>query len=302
MRKNIDSEVLKDYYREIKDIPVLTSPEESELSQIIKTSPQDSFQYKRAVDTLVRANLKFCVKIAKEYQNIGFELSDIIGYANEGILEAAKRFDDKKNTRFISYAVWWIRQKIKRKVSEDNLIKLPANAAYTLSLIHSIWNQFYPYRTDPPSYKEIGSYIDISEEKYYAILKSKNLLSLQTLVSQETDSLAIQDFIEDIQRPNPEYVVEQTLLQERILSRMQRLTAREQELIKDRFGLDGRVEHTLSMVGKKMHLTKERVRQIQNKALQKLSQDKELQGLFLAYNHPDIEGIVGKNDTFINKV
>jgi len=292
MKKLESSSVLNAYFKEIRDIPGLSREKEEELSKIILSASKDSAEYRKALDTLVTANLRFCVTIAKEYHHDDYDLTDIIGYAHEGLIEAAHRFDYSKKVKFISYAVWWIRQNIRRRMQIDKTIKVPSNAIDKINRIYSVMFNFFPERTEPPPYNEIKSYISITEDKYYELLRSENILSLQTPLSENLVSENHRDMVKDIQRPDPAYDAEMAIVKQQILKRMDILTEREREILKDRFGLNGRVSHTLQAVGDKYHITRERVRQIENKAKDKLSKYYELKRLLGSYKHIDAQEIV----------
>ena len=268
------------YLKNLNETPLLTKEEEKSLSRRIQSTPKESSEHKQAVEHLVKANLRFGVKIASEYQIKGYEFLDLIGYATEGLYEAAERFDYKKATKFSSYSVWWIRQKIRKKVTDDKLIRLPGNRNQVLNHIYDIWNEYFPESHDPPHYNKIKQFLRISEDRYKSILKTIVIISLQTPLLEETADTTLQDTIISEDYEVPETKCEQNDLQQKISIILSKLPTKEQDIIKDRFGLEGRTQQSLASIGNKYNLTKERIRQIEMLALKNLRRDSDTKQLY----------------------
>jgi RNA polymerase primary sigma factor len=261
-----DENVLSMYLKEINKIPLLTRAEEDKYARL---AAKDD---KSAKDKLVSANLRFVVNVAKKYQNQGLPLSDLISEGNIGLMNAIERYDVDKGYHFISYAVWWIRQAILKAICEKSrMIRLPLNRANELVQIEKARKELQTGRGEDPEIKDIASSVSMSPDHVADLLNiSRDLVSLETPVYAEKDSSQLGDFIEDAGYRKPEEEVIELSLKDDINSVLRTLTEKEAEIIQYRFGLNGRSPLSLKEIGDRYNLTKERIRQIEKKALKRL--------------------------------
>jgi RNA polymerase primary sigma factor len=254
------------YLKEINKIPLLTREEEDKYARLAA----DGNQF--AKDKLVSANLRFVVNVAKKYQNQGLPLSDLISEGNIGLINAIERFDVDKGYHFISYAVWWIRQAILKAICEKSrMIRLPLNRANELVQIEKARKELQTGKGEDPEITEIASAVNMSPEHVADLVNiSRDLVSLETPVYAEKDSSQLGDFIEDSGYVRPEEEAIEISLKEDINSVLTTLTGKEAEIIQFRFGLNGRSPLSLKEIGDRYNLTKERIRQIEKKALKRL--------------------------------
>ena len=265
-RSSDDENVLSMYLKEINKIPLLTREEEVKYARLAETD--DQF----AKDKLVNGNLRFVVNVAKKYQNQGLPLSDLISEGNIGLMNAIERFDVDKGYHFISYAVWWIRQAILKAICEKSrMIRLPLNRANELVQIEKARKELQIGKGEEPEIGEIAWAVNMTPEHVADLINiSRDLVSLETPVYAEKDSSQLGDFIEDSGYVRPEEEAIETSLKEDINSVLTTLTGKEAEIIQYRFGLNGRSPLSLKEIGDRYHLTKERIRQIEKKALKRL--------------------------------
>jgi RNA polymerase primary sigma factor len=261
-----DENILTIYLKEINRIPLLTREEEVDLA----TRARDGEQL--AKDKLVQANLRFVVNVAKKYQNQGLPLVDLISEGNIGLLNAIERFDVDKGFHFISYAVWWIRQAILKAICEKSrMIRLPLNRANELVQIEKVRKSISGNFGETEEMKEIARSLNMSEEHVTDLVNiSREHVSLDTPVYREKDSSVLSDFVEDTVNALPEDVVMHASLKEEINSILETLTDKEAEIIQFRFGLNGHAPMSLKEIGDRYNLTKERIRQIEKKAIKRL--------------------------------
>lgn len=258
--------VLSMYLKEINRIPLLTREEENKYARAAaKGDPA-------AKEKLINANLRFVVNVAKKYQNQGLPLSDLISEGNIGLMNAIERFDVEKGYHFISYAVWWIRQAILKAICEKSrMIRLPLNRANELVQIEKARKMIQSSKGNEPEMREIADAVNMDEEHVTDLLNiSRDLVSLETPVYAEKDSSSLGDFIEDDGYKHPEDVAMEKSLREGIDEVLHTLTEKESDIIQHRFGLNGRHPLSLKEIGDKYNLTKERIRQIEKKALKRL--------------------------------
>jgi RNA polymerase primary sigma factor len=258
--------VLSMYLKEINRIPLLTREEENRYARAAaKGDPA-------AKEKLINANLRFVVNVAKKYQNQGLPLSDLISEGNIGLMNAIERFDVEKGYHFISYAVWWIRQAILKAICEKSrMIRLPLNRANELVQIEKARKMIQSSKGNEPEMREIADAVNMDEEHVTDLLNiSRDLVSLETPVYAEKDSSSLGDFIEDDGYKHPEDVAMEKSLREGIDEVLHTLTEKESDIIQHRFGLNGRHPLSLKEIGDKYNLTKERIRQIEKKALKRL--------------------------------
>jgi RNA polymerase primary sigma factor len=212
------------------------------------------------------------VSVAKEYQNRGVPLADLIRAGNMGLITAAERFDENKGFKFISYAVWWIRQAILKAICEKSrMIRLPLNRANELVQIEKVKKELQSTRGEEPPVADIAKQLDMDSSHVSDLLNiSRELVSLETPIYAEKDSSLLGDFIEDKEYRAPDEHVMDKSLREDINSVLQTLSSKEADIIQYRFGLNGRRPLSLKEIGSRYNLTKERIRQIEKKALKRL--------------------------------
>ena len=239
---------------------------------------------KRAKDDLARANLRLVVNLAKKYVNRGLHFLDLIQEGNIGLMKAVEKFEFERGFKFSTYATWWIRQAITRAIADQSrTIRVPVHMVETLNKINKIKRTFVQEHGREPTHTELAKELNIDEKKIKNIIKiSKEPISLETPVGDSEDAF-IKDFIESENDFSPADTVASTDLKERVREVLKSLTPREEKVLKMRFGIDVASEHTLEEVGKDFSVTRERIRQIEVKALRKLrhpSRSKKLQSFF----------------------
>jgi RNA polymerase primary sigma factor len=261
-----DENILAIYLKEINRIPLLSREEEDSYAR------QSAAGNKNAKDKLVRANLRFVVNVAKKYQNQGLALSDLISEGNIGLMNAIERYDVDKGYHFISYAVWWIRQAILKAICEKSrMIRLPLNRTNELVQIEKARKIVQNSRTEEDEIREIARLLNMDPNHVSEILNiSRELVSLDTPVYNEKDSSILGDFIEDQAYRQPEEYAIDNNLRDDINKVLATLSEKESEIIQYRFGLNGFAAMSLKEIGDRFNLTKERIRQIEKKALRRL--------------------------------
>lgn len=253
------------YLKEISQVPLLTADQEVELAVRIKNGD------KAALDHLTRANLRFVVNVAKQYTNQGLSLSDLINEGNIGLIKAAKRFDETKGFKFISYAVWWIKQAILQALAEQSrIVRLPLNRAGTLYKIGKLSNDLGQEYGREPTPAEIAEELDLSVDEVTDTMSLSNShLSLDAPFSGNNDNRLI-DFLPDNFQPSPDQSLLEDALRGDIEKALRTLTKREAEVITLYFGINREKPLTLEEIGQKFGLSRERVRQIKEKAIRRL--------------------------------
>ncbi|MGE5499203.1 MAG: RNA polymerase sigma factor RpoD/SigA [Syntrophothermus sp.] len=264
---NRESQSLDKYLQEIGKVELLTADQEIELAQRIRNGDQ------AALETLTKANLRFVVSVAKQYQNQGLSLGDLINEGNLGLIKAAKRFDETKGFKFISYAVWWIRQSILQAIGEHSrIVRLPLNRVGVLNKIGKAYNSLEQEYERQPSADELAKELDMDvSEVTYALEIAGRHVSMDAPFSQgEDNSNNLLDVIPNEQEAAPDTSLMSESLKSEIESALSTLTEREAIVIRYYFGLDTENSLTLEELGEKLNLTRERVRQIKEKALRRL--------------------------------
>jgi RNA polymerase primary sigma factor len=256
---------LGSYLGEIASSHPLSGSEEVALARRIKVGDE------AARNQLVEANLRFVVSVAKDYQNRGVPLSDLISSGNMGLITAAERFDEEKGFKFISYAVWWIRQAILQTLAEQSrTVRLPLNKIGLLYRISRASRQLMQERVDAPDPEDIAVQLDVTvEEVKETILHGRSVRSLDATFREEEDQ-SLLDILPDDRQESPEIEVMKGCLRHQIESALDSLVGREAKIVSLYFGLDGEEPMTLDQIGMRFGLTRERVRQIKEKALHRL--------------------------------
>ena len=260
-----EEDLLIRYFKEIKGIEPLTAQEEAQLSERIKRGDQE------ALERLVRANLRFVLSVARQYRDRGLPLEDLIGLGNVGLMEAAKKFDGTKGIKFISYAVWWIRQAIRHALGEQvRTIRLPLNRVNMLYTIGRTSSRLAHELGRKPDADEIAEELDLSaEEVSYTLRASARVRSLDAFFNEGEEDRSLLDVLEDESQVMPDEAATAACLHEAVEKALSTLKDREAEVIRLYFGID-RAPLTLEEIGRKLGVTREGVRQIKERALQRL--------------------------------
>jgi RNA polymerase primary sigma factor len=263
---NRESQSLEKYLQEIGKVDLLTPEEEVDLAKKIKAGNQE------ALEKLTKANLRFVVSVAKQYQNQGLSLSDLINEGNLGLIKAAQRFDETRGFKFISYAVWWIRQSILQALAEQSrIVRLPLNKVGSLNKINRAFSELEQEYEREPSSEELADLLEISSDEVETTLgvAARHVSMDAPFIDGEDNSLL--DVLENIGTPNTDKKLEYSESLRREIERsLNTLTERQCDVIKLYFGIG--IEHPMSLedIGDRFGLTRERVRQIKDKAINKL--------------------------------
>ena len=262
---NRESQSLDKYLQDIGKVDLLTPDQEIELAIRIKKGDQT------ALDALTKANLRFVVSVAKQYQNQGLSLGDLINEGNLGLIKAAKRFDETRGFKFISYAVWWIRQSILQALAEQSrIVRLPLNRVGALNKIGKAYSNLEQEYEREPSAQELAHELDMDENEVADTLKiSGRHVSMDAPFAQGEDNRLL-DVLSNDQQPSPDTVLMIESLKMEIERALSTLTEREAEVIRLYFGLNKEHSLTLEEIGERFNLTRERVRQIKEKAIRRL--------------------------------
>ena len=260
---NRESASLEKYLQEIGHQDLLTADEEVELAQQIRKGDR------KALERLTKANLRFVVSVAKQYQNKGLSLPDLINEGNLGLIKAAERYDETRGFKFISYAVWWIRQSILQAIAEQSrIVRLPLNQVGSVNRIARELNKFEQENERKPSVEEMADRIDLPEEKIAEAMKiNTHHVSMDAPFADGEDNSLLD--LPNTDSPSTDNVLDQESLRTEIGRVLDVLNDREQKVIKAFFGI-GMQEMTLEEIGDKYNLTRERVRQIKEKAIRRL--------------------------------
>jgi len=259
------SDSLRLYLREIARIPLLTAARESYLAERAEQGDRD------ARNQLIEANLRLVVSIAKKYVGQGLTLEDLIGEGNIGLIRAVTKFDYRKGFRFSTYATWWIKQGITRAILEGTrVIRLPVYIMEEVMRVKRMTRQLYQELGREPTPENIGERLGMSAERVNELLIwAEKVFSLDAPLSEEEEN-TLGDIIEDMRERGPVEITEHQMLRNELRKALTQLTTRERQVIELRFGLADDHDHTLEEVGKKLRVTRERVRQIEERAIRKL--------------------------------
>ncbi|MCK0189450.1 MULTISPECIES: RNA polymerase sigma factor RpoD/SigA [unclassified Arenibacter] len=262
---NRETASLDKYLQEIGKVDLITADEEVELAQRIKAGDQ------RALEKLTKANLRFVVSVAKQYQNQGLTLPDLINEGNLGLIKAAQRFDETRGFKFISYAVWWIRQSILQALAEQSrIVRLPLNKIGSINKINKTFAFLEQAHERQPSAEEIAKELDMTVEDVKQSLKNSGRhVSMDAPLIDGEDS-NLYDVLRSGESPNPDKELLHESLRTEIERALETLTPREADVIRLYFGLAGQHSMTLEEIGETFDLTRERVRQIKEKAIRRL--------------------------------
>ncbi|HSH17980.1 MAG TPA: RNA polymerase sigma factor RpoD [Candidatus Saccharimonadales bacterium] len=275
----LDDDVADDsvrlYLREIGKIPLLSAEEELKLAYEIKAGDKD------AKDKMAEANMRLVVSIAKRYVGRGLDLLDLIQEGNTGLLRAVEKFDPDKGFKFSTYATWWIRQAITRAIADQaRTIRIPVHMVETINKLLRTQRRLTQELNREPTNEEIAEAMEIEVDKVEHIMKIKqDISSLDASIRDDEEDSVLSDFIEDEDTVTPEMSATSQLLKEQVKDILSTLTEREQKIIKLRFGLEDGKQHTLEEVGQEFSVTRERIRQIEAKALAKLRKHKDAKKL-----------------------
>ena len=265
------------YLREISKIPLLTSEEEADLAQRIVKGD------KKAKDKMVESNMRLVVSIAKRYGGRGLDFLDLIQEGNTGLLRAVEKFDPEKGFKFSTYATWWVRQAITRAIADQaRTIRIPVHMVETINKVLRTTRKLTSELNREPTTEEIAAELHMDPEKVDYVMRIKqDIASLDASVGRDGDDedSVLGDFVEDEERISPEDSAANQILKEQLSEIISTLTDREQKIIRLRFGIGGDRPHTLEEVGAEFDVTRERIRQIEAKALSKLRKNKETKKL-----------------------
>jgi RNA polymerase primary sigma factor len=263
------------YLREIGKIPLLTAEEELALAQRVVSGD------KRAKDQMAEANMRLVVSIAKRYVGRGLDLLDLIQEGNTGLLRAVEKFDPDRGFKFSTYATWWIRQAITRAIADQaRTIRIPVHMVETINKLLRTQRRLTQELNREPTNEEIAAAMDMEVDKVEHIMKIKqDISSLDASVRDDEEDSVLGDFIEDEDAKTPTESASEQLLKEQVKQILGTLTEREQKILKLRFGLEDGKSHTLEEVGQEFSVTRERIRQIEAKALAKLRKHKDTRRL-----------------------
>ena len=263
---NRENKSLDKYLSDISRVPMINAEEEVELAQRIREGDQ------AALERLVNANLRFVVSVSKQYQNQGLTLGDLINEGNLGLIKAAKRFDETRGFKFISYAVWWIRQSILQAIADQaRIVRLPLNKVGSLSKVMQIYAELEQKLEREPTPAEIAERSEMSLEEVETVLKtSGKAMSLDAPLSDSEDRNSLLAVLGQNDEPNPDdHLLDESLKREITIS-LSSLSDKEKDILKYFYGLDGNPPYSLEDISEKVGLTRERVRQIKENALKRL--------------------------------
>jgi RNA polymerase primary sigma factor len=276
-----ESLALDKYLTDIGKIQMLTAEEEAELARRIREGD------KEALEKLTKANLRFVVSVAKQYQNQGLSLSDLINEGNVGLMKAAKRFDETKGFKFISYAVWWIRQSILQAIVEySRIVRLPLNKLGSYNKVNEAYVSFVQEFEREPTHEELAELLDVTPKEVANMLKgSGRHVSVDAPIGGDEGDSTMLDLISSEEDSSPDESLMKQSLKTEVAEGLSILSAREVEVLSSYYGLNGNKSMTLEEIGELYGLTRERVRQIKERAIRRLRK---------SYNRNDLRSYLGK--------
>lgn len=263
---NRESKSLDKYLQDISKVDLITADEEVELAQRIREGDQ------RALEKLTNANLRFVVSVAKQYQNQGLKLPDLINEGNVGLVKAAKRFDETRGFKFISYAVWWIRQSILQALAEQSrVVRLPLNKIGVINKINKAYSQLEQSLERPPSANEVAKELDMPTSQVKTAMKNSGRhLSMDAPFKEGENDSNLYDVLSSGESPNPDDNLIQDSLSIEINRALDTLSTREADVIRLNYGIGNQPAMTLQEIGDTFDLSRERVRQIREKGIRRL--------------------------------
>ncbi|ARN76827.1 RNA polymerase subunit sigma [Nonlabens spongiae] len=265
---NRESKSLDKYLQDISKIDLITAEEEVELAQRIKKGDQ------RALERLTTANLRFVVSVAKQYQNQGLKLPDLINEGNAGLVKAAKRFDETRGFKFISYAVWWIRQSILQALAEQSrIVRLPLNKIGSINKINKAFSHLEQLHERPPSPEELAKELDMTVSDVKQSLKNAGRHVSMDAPLKEGETSNLYDVVRSGESPNPDRDLMHESLTLEITRALETLSQKEADVISLYFGIGNQQPMSLEEIGETFDLTRERVRQIKEKGIKRLRQN-----------------------------
>ncbi|NBR13911.1 MAG: sigma-70 family RNA polymerase sigma factor [Flavobacteriales bacterium] len=275
---NRETASLDKYLQEIGRVDLISAEEEVELARRIRNGDR------LALERLTKANLRFVVSVSKQYQNQGLALPDLINEGNLGLIKAAERFDETRGFKFISYAVWWIRQSILQALAEQaRIVRLPLNKIGNINKINRAFSELEQKFERPPSADELAEFLDVStEEVKQSLAQNGRHISMDApMIEGDESSSSMYEVMSGDSLPSPEASLVLDSLRRDIRSSLRTLTQRESDVVSMFYGLDGKMPMSLEEIGDKFDLTRERVRQIKEKAIRRLkhtSKNRNLRG------------------------
>lgn len=272
---NRESKSLDQYLQEIGKVDLLTADQEIELAVRIRKGD------KQALDALTKANLRFVVSVAKQFQNQGLSLGDLINEGNLGLIKAAQRFDETRGFKFISYAVWWVRQSIMQAIADQSrIVRLPLNRVGSLSKISKAYRDLEQEYERKPTTTELASILDMSQDDVaYAMQISGRHVSMDAPFSGDDDKNSLIDVLPNEDQPSPDTTLMRESLKREVENALSTLSEKEAKVLRLYFGIDAERSATLEEIGEKFDLTRERVRQIKEKALRRLKHNAKSKNL-----------------------
>lgn len=272
---DISSDSIQMYLREIGKIPLLTAEEEVSLSKLKEKND------KEAERRLIEANLRLVVSIAKKFVGKSLTLLDLIQEGNIGLFRAVKKFEYRKGYKFSTYATWWIRQAITRALADQSrTIRIPVHMVETINRYQQVTRRLLQDLGRDPTPEEIAAEMSMEIDKVKHMMKiSQDTVSLETSVGDDDEDSKLEDFIKDVKNISPDRAAAQELLKDYVREAIKDLSAREQKILEMRFGLKDGVHHTLEEVGREFDVTRERIRQIEAKSLEKIQTFPEIEKL-----------------------
>lgn len=261
-----ESLALDKYLVDIGRIDLLTIEEEAELARRIREGDET------ALERLTKANLRFVVSVAKQYQNQGLSLADLINEGNVGLMKAARRFDETKGFKFISYAVWWIRQSILQAIVEySRMVRMPLNKMTAYNKVNDAWVAFVQKNEREPTYEELAEILGVPEKDIPAMLKGGNRhVSVDAPIGDDDGAVTMVDMMSMGDEDSPDLKLMEESIRKEVIDGLEGLSPREIQVITAYYGLDGNKPMTLEEIGECYDLTRERVRQIKERAIRRM--------------------------------